>query len=373
MSNYYKRVFFAGLLLAMTFNPIPVDANTQSKQASNTAETYTSRLTQLQLPALATSSSRLNRKIDQYIKRGGRSTELMLARMELYFPIFERHLLASGMPVALKYLPVAESGLRSRAISPASAAGLWQLMPQTARQYGLRINRVVDERMDANLATEAALRMLNELYAEFGDWNLVLAAYNCGPYRVKKAITRARSTRYEDIKPYLPSETRQYLDAYTAAAYASEFATAHGYEARYSAWNAADLTEIVVYNYLSLREAANLAGINYRDFRRLNPSFLRGYVPENEKGYRLIIPRSSYYAIGRKIWNRENFVESVRHEETQRAIEIAGAQGFDAYRLLMGISTEILSKYNDLSFAAHQADELVINTFADLTDTETTP
>ncbi|MEM8582755.1 MAG: transglycosylase SLT domain-containing protein [Bacteroidota bacterium] len=357
----------------MTFNPTPVDANTQNNQASTSTSTYNSRLVTLHLPALASSSSRLDRKIDQYIRRGGRSTELMLARMELYFPIFERHLRANRLPDALKYLPVAESRLRSRAISPASAAGLWQLMPQTARHYGLRIDRVVDERLDANLATEAALRMLAELYQEFGDWNLVLAAYNCGPYRVKKAVNRAGSTEYEQIKPYLPSETRQYLEAYTAAAYASEFAAEHGYEARYSAWNAADLTEIVVFNYLNLREAANLAGINYRDFRKLNPSFLRGYVPENDKGYSLIIPRSAYYAIGRKIWDRENFVESLRHEEIKKAVETAGAKGFDAYKLLMGISTEVLSQYNDLSFASYRADELVLSTFPDHIETETKP
>lgn len=351
-------------MLILALNVIPANANNLSSKASTETSAYHSRLASMGLPAIATHSARLNRKIDQYIKRGGRSTELMLARIELYFPIFERHLRERGLPDALKYLPVAESRLRSRAISPASAAGLWQLMPRTARYYGLRVDRIVDERLDANLATEAAIDMLIELYEEFGDWNLVLAAYNCGPYRVKKAVARAGSTRYEDIKRYLPSETRQYLEAYTAAAYASIFASDHGFKVRHSAWNAADLTEMILYNELNLRDAANLAGMNYRDFRRLNPSYLRGYVPKNSKGYRLMIPKTAFYAIGRTIWGRDNLVELPRRERSKRAIELAAQKGFDAYRMLMGLPTEIMAQYNDLSYAEYAADELVIGIFA---------
>ncbi|MEM1359654.1 MAG: lytic transglycosylase domain-containing protein, partial [Bacteroidota bacterium] len=150
------------------------------------------RLAGLQLPLTAPASdAHLRRKLKDYLGNGSESTERMLGRANQYFPVFEYYLEKHGMPESLKYLAVAESMLVPRAVSGAKAVGLWQLMPATARGMGLRVDNVVDERMDLYRSTEAAVIMLKELHQQFGDWHLALAAYNCGPGRVRRAIRRA--------------------------------------------------------------------------------------------------------------------------------------------------------------------------------------
>ena len=366
MSNNLRSLKLAILMVIFSSISIPVNANTLSNNTEdlNSVATYAAKLEQLNLPLSSVPATRqLERKIYAYVARGGRSTERMLARMELYFPIFEQYLIESRLPNALKYLPIAESLLESRAVSAASAAGLWQLMPGTARLYGLRVDGIVDERLDVHLSTQAALKMLNELYADYGDWKLALAAYNCGPARVNRAIRQANSTDYERIVNYLPRETRQYLSAYLAAAYTANFYGDHGLQPRLSNWNSYELGELTIYQQLRLRDAAEVVGMDYRDLSRLNPAFLRGYIPNNKKGYRLLVPAQSVYALQRYVWQQDNLVEIPRQQEAKLAIELAAEQGFDAYRWLMGVSTEVLVKYNDLSFAEYAADQLVLSAF----------
>lgn len=366
MSNIYRLLKLAIIMVAFSSISTPANANTLSNTENlNSAAVYTAKLEQLNLPLSVPATRQLERKIDQYVTTGGRSTERMLARMELYFPVFERYLLESKLPNALKYLSIAESLLQSRAVSAASAAGLWQLMPRTARSYGLRVDGIVDERLDVHLSTQAALDMLTELYTEYGDWKLALAAYNCGPARVNRAIRQANSTDYQQVVRFLPRETRQYLSAYLAAAYTANFYQDHGLQPRLSNWNSRELSELVVYRQLRLRDAAEVCGMEYKDLSRLNPAFLRGYVPNNKQGYRLLVPAESVYALQRFVWQRDNLVQLPRQQEAKLAIEVAAKQGFDAYRWLMGVSTEVLIEYNDLSFAEYAADQLVLGAFRD--------
>jgi len=132
----------------------------------------------------------VQKHIDKYVRQGRRSTSCLLARASYYNPIFEEALLYYGLPLELKYLPVIESGLNPKAVSGKGAAGLWQLLPATGRQYNLQINTFVDERLDPIKSSYAAARLLADLYKRFGDWSLVLAAYNCGPTRVSNAIEK---------------------------------------------------------------------------------------------------------------------------------------------------------------------------------------
>ena len=156
--------------------------------------------------------------IDMYAGRLRNQVSFMLSACNFYMPIFEEALDAYGLPLELRYLPIIESALNPSAVSRAGASGLWQFMIGTGKIYGLESNSLVDERRDPIKATWAAARYLKEMYDIYGDWNLVIAAYNCGPGTINKAIRRANGeTDYWKIYNYLPKETRGYVPAFIAA------------------------------------------------------------------------------------------------------------------------------------------------------------
>ena len=158
--------------------------------------------------------------IDRYSGQLRRSVSYMLGASNFYMPIFEQALETYGLPLELKYLPVIESALNPKAVSRVGATGLWQFMIGTGKRYGLMVNSLVDERRDPVKASYAAAHYLSDLYKIFGDWNLVIAAYNCGPDKINKAIHRSKGeTDYWQIYPYLPQETRGYVPAFIAANY----------------------------------------------------------------------------------------------------------------------------------------------------------
>ena len=287
----------------------------------------------------------------------------MLGRAELYFPVFEYYLSKRGLPVSLKYLPIAESLLRSRAVSGASAAGLWQLMPGTARAYGLRVDGTVDERMNLHRATEAAVRLLEDLYTEFGDWNLVLAAYNCGSGRVRKAIRITGSGEYTKIKKFLPKETNQYVSAYLAAAYAANFYGVHGLAPRFGSLTEQKLDYIKVFQELSFRKVAKVTGLEYDYLRKLNPSYTRGYIPKNSKGYFLCVPYNARFAVNRLLNDDENLVEINRPVFSPLAYQFALDLGFNPYNWLLGVRQNDLMDNNDLAYIEPVANQLVSRLF----------
>ncbi|NUN99604.1 MAG: lytic transglycosylase domain-containing protein [Saprospiraceae bacterium] len=191
--------------------------------ASADSETM-SRIAQLETP-FSTKGCEAGtiRKINDYVRPMKPGARRLLRRMDHFFPAIEQHLEHKRLPDFLKYIPVAESKLSTRVVSPHGAAGLWQLMPATARNYGLEVSSRKDERLDPERATEAALNFLQDLYYEFDDWALALAAYNCGSGKVKKAIRRSNSRNYQAIKLLLPKQTRHYLPSLIAAAYLDSY------------------------------------------------------------------------------------------------------------------------------------------------------
>ena len=148
--------------------------------------------------------------IDMYTQRRRQMVENMLGLSHYYMPIFEEALDRHGMPMELKYLPIIESALNPVAVSRAGATGLWQFMLPTATGQGLEVNSLVDERRDPYKATDAAVRYLKQLYETYEDWSLAIAAYNCGPGNVNKALRRAGGGKKDfwAIYPFLPAETR---------------------------------------------------------------------------------------------------------------------------------------------------------------------
>jgi hypothetical protein len=161
--------------------------------------------------------------VKRYLGEARHETELILGRAEIYFPEIEATLEGHGLPNALKYIPMVESTLLPGVVSPAGAAGLWQIMPATARYLGLRVDGAADERFDPVLSGRAAIAMLQELYAEFGDWVLALAAYNCGPGRMRRAISKAGSKEYAQLSVFLPKQTRSYISKYFAFAHIAHY------------------------------------------------------------------------------------------------------------------------------------------------------
>ncbi len=214
----------------------------------------------------------------------------MLTKQQLYSPVFEEALLQHGLPVELKYLPVVESALNPRAVSPARAAGLWQFMPSVGRSYDLQVDAYVDERMDPAKSTLAACRYLKVLYKMFGDWELALAAYNAGPGRVRRAIRRSGNrTSFAAISPYLPKETQAYVPAFVAVTCVmANHRTFNIYPDSTSQFTPFDT--IQVDRPLDLRLLAKQLRIPLKELQGLNPSFKGTLIPAHVKNYTLHVP-----------------------------------------------------------------------------------
>jgi membrane-bound lytic murein transglycosylase D len=228
--------------------------------------------------------------IDRYTKRGRRQVSALLGIANFYMPIFEQALESYGLPLELKYLPIIESGLNPNATSHAGAGGLWQFMPSAAKQYDLRINSLVDERRDPIKGSYAAAHMLSDLYKIFGDWNLVIAAYNCGPENINKAIHRAGGSKdYWEIYPYLPRETRGYVPAFIAANYVMNYYCEHNICPMNSQLPAKTDTVVVNQN-VNFSQLVNVCGFDLQMLRSLNPEYRRDIVPGATKPSAIRLP-----------------------------------------------------------------------------------
>ena len=217
--------------------------------------------------------------IDQYSGHLRRSVSYMLGACNFYVPIFEEALDMYGLPLELKYLPVIESALDPRAVSHAGAVGLWQFMLDTGQRYGLEVNSLIDERRDPVKSSYAAAHYLSDLYAMFGDWNLVIAAYNCGPNAVNKAIHRAGGSRdYWTIYPYLPRETRGYVPAFIAANYIMNYYCEHNICPMKTKVPVSTDT-VMLSRDVHFDQIAAVCGIDPEELRTLNPQYRTGLIP----------------------------------------------------------------------------------------------
>lgn len=246
--------------------------------------------------------------IELYTVRKRQQLEFMMGMSDYYFPIFEQALGAQNLPLELKYLPIIESALNPTAISRVGAAGLWQFMIPTGRMYGLEINSLVDERMDPVKATNAAVRFLKDLFSMYGDWHLVIAAYNCGPGNVNKAIRRTGGKRdYWAIYPFLPAETRGYVPIFIAANYSIHFANQHNIcKAKVSMPVVTDT--IIIREKVHFEQISTILNLPIEQIRLLNPQYRKDYIPGNIKPYSLCLPLN--YANG----FAEKYKEIVSHK-----------------------------------------------------------
>ncbi len=232
----------------------------------------------------------VRRRIFNYVEHWPVAVGRLLARSARFFPIFEEQLQAAGMPLGLKYITVQESALRPWAVSQVGAGGLWQLMPGTARELGLTVNKELDERLDPELGCAAGLTYLQRQYETYGDWSLALAAYNCGPGNVNRALRRSRGRSYWAIRRHLPRETRGYLPNIIAAAYVMAFHHEHEVTSNPMELDLQITEAITVYRRLSLYRVAQVTGLRPEVVVELNAQYLRGYLPGMPGGHRLRLP-----------------------------------------------------------------------------------
>ena len=297
-------------------------------------EVYIERLSRIPSVMELAYNDVVQKFIDRYAGRLRYSVSYMLGAMNFYMPIFEEALEAYQLPLELKYLPIIESALNPKAVSRVGATGLWQFMPATGKQYGLELNSLVDERRDPVKSSYAAARYLKALYKIFGDWNLVIAAYNCGPENINKAIRRARAAKgkiqegdvltpadkdYWHIYPYLPAETRGYVPAFIAANYIMTYYCDHNI-CPMTTRLPAQTDTIIVRRNVHLEQVATVLGLDIDMLRSLNPEYRRDIVPGLTKPSAIRLPLAD---TGRFIDNEDSIYNYRADELLNKRLEVA--------------------------------------------------
>ncbi|MBN1116215.1 MAG: LysM peptidoglycan-binding domain-containing protein [Bacteroidales bacterium] len=251
---------------------------------------YKQRLESLPMIVELSYNNVVRRYIDVYTVKKRRQVEVMLGLSEHYFPIFDDIFDYYGVPNEMKYMSIIESALNPKAYSRARAVGLWQFMYGTGRIYGLEINSLVDERMDPIKSTHAAVKFISDLHDMYGDWLLALAAYNCGPGNVNKAIRRSGGKKnFWEIYYYLPRETRGHVPAFIAAIYTMNFYAEH--DLHPVEIEIPVTTDTIFVNHkLHLQQVSEVLGIPLKQIRDLNPQYRYDIVPGQTKPYALRLP-----------------------------------------------------------------------------------
>lgn len=252
---------------------------------------YEARLRMILSPIAMPYNSVVKRYILAYTTSHRHTMENILGRSRYYFPMIEAELDKAGLPIELRMLAAIESALSPTAVSWVGATGLWQFMYTTGKHYGLEINSFVDQRRNPLESTRAACRYLKDLYDIYGDWTLALAAYNCGPGNVNKAIRRAggEAASFWDIYPYLPRETRGYVPSFIAATYVYTFHFQH--DLRPAALDLPLATDTVMINRpMHLDQVASSLEIPKEVLRSLNPQYKLDIIPATTKSYPLTLP-----------------------------------------------------------------------------------
>ena len=292
-------------------------------KTSESVEVYQRRFKQLRTnsPFPFALTSDVQYQIEKVLKRAPRQFAVLRARADLYFPIFEERLEHYGLPLELKYLAVIESALNPKIRSRAGAVGLWQFMYGTAKVYGLKVSNYVDERMDPYQSTDAACRLLKDLYETFGDWNLVLSAYNAGPGRVRKAIRYSGGkTLFHEIARYLPRETANYVPKFNAMAYLFTYADKHKAPKAVANYNYFHLDTVQVTEYLRLDVLAELLSLDLKEVQDLNPAYKLNTIPAvDDRSYALVLDRSD---MGRYLLHQDSIYAEMKKIEAERELSL---------------------------------------------------
>ncbi len=321
------------LYMSKTYLSGANDCNMKDENPVFTKEEYIERLSRIPSVMELAYNDVVQKFIDRYSGRLRYSVSYMLGAANFYMPIFEEALEAYQLPLELRYLPIIESALNPKAVSRVGATGLWQFMIGTGKQYGLEVNSLVDERRDPVKSSYAAARYLKALYKVFGDWNLVIAAYNCGPENINKAIRRARAASgknkdsdvittadkdYWHIYPYLPAETRGYVPAFIAASYIMTYYCEHNI-CPMTTRLPAQTDTVVVNRNVHIEQIAAVLGLDADMIRSLNPEYRRDIVPGLTKPYAIRLPLAE---TGRFIDNQDSIFVYRADELLTKRLEV---------------------------------------------------
>ncbi|MBL0341527.1 MAG: transglycosylase SLT domain-containing protein [Bacteroidetes bacterium] len=256
-------------------------------------EIYTQRIEKIYSPIPLVYNKEVKRYIDLYAYHRRELTSRVLGLSNLYFPLFEEILDKEGLPLEFKYLSVVESALNPVAVSRVGATGLWQFMYNTGKMYDLKINSYYDERRDPVKASYAACKYFKDMYAIYGDWLLVIAAYNCGPGNVNKAIKRSGGKKdFWSIARFLPAETRGYVPAFIAVTYVMNYSSEHQIFPIAPAYNYFEVDTVAIDGGISLRKISDAIDLPLDVVTYLNPIYKRGVIPDTEKSNYLRLPVS---------------------------------------------------------------------------------
>lgn len=342
---------------------------------------YRDRLAQMESAIPLTYNPAVREAIDLYVNRRSNLMSLMLSRATYYFPIIEEELDRQGLPLELKYLAIVESALNPTAVSRMGATGFWQFMLRTGKIYGLTINSVIDERMDPRKSTRAMCEYFKDMYALYGDWMLAIAAYNCGPGNINKAIRRSGGKKdFWEIFPYLPRETRSYVPFFIAAFYSMEYYREH--DIRPSAIHIPIATDTVhLARRCTTRELAEITSVSLDTIELLNPMYKKGIIPGNQQSQVIVLPAQAAIDFAS---NKEKYFASHHKSEAKvedSASDIEEEQAADSerevtYRVRRGdslgsiarryhVTTAQIKEWNGLrSNMIHPGQKLVIRTGA---------
>ena len=273
---------------------VEVDLSYTSPTPSYSVEVIKDRLDNLSSVIDIEYTHEVGRRIREYTVDYRISGEKILGKVDLFFPIFDQEIARRGLPEELKFVAVVESHLNPTAMSKSGAAGLWQFMKSTARMQGLVINDYIDERKDPIKSTAAALDYLEYLHESFGDWTLAIAAYNCGPGNVRKAIRRAGGKRdFWQIRKYMPRETQKYVPRVIAAMYLMQYYHEHNLKPTAIDEDLKFTVEIRDGQKHNFKALAQALDVDYDLLKSLNPQYKQSYFPKNDGHLSLVIPTSA--------------------------------------------------------------------------------
>lgn len=277
----------------------------------------------------------------------------ILGLSQVYFPMIEEELNRNGLPIELRMLPVIESALNPMAVSRAGATGLWQFMYSTGKSYGLEVTSFVDDRRDPVKSTQAACKYLGDLYRMYDDWTLAIAAYNCGPGNVNKALKRAgdNAKTFWDIYPYLPQETRGYIPAFVGATYAYTYHKQHGINLVYPPMPISTDT-VSISRLTHFGQISSELNMPIEILRTLNPQYKDDIIPAVEKTYPLRLPQydvTRYLAAEQNIMAKDTlylakYINQPAEKVTKQIVAAAKVPKVTKYKVKNG---DVLSKIAD--------------------------